>query len=732
MPATSEPEVNIALGEVLRDLRPGSWTVRTEPIGAISGSGKRPDIIVEDASGWPVAVEAEWDPAATVDDDAFLRIGLELSSGGLAIETAIPVIYPLDLDGLSGEPLRDAIRAAENLQFALYTHRPNEPAERLPSSGYIRGNVRDLAMLIQRAATPVARVDALADELERGVDDAAGQFTKANPFGGPAGRALTGIIGQIDDPAGQSRRMAMTIITNALIFHSALASAGFTVRNDDHDRGVMAPRTFRHGGHFSPTDISDEWDRILERNYYPIFWSAREMLATMPAMVAASVLDRLWRTSERLIAGGVTRSHDLTGVIFQRLIADRKFLATFYTRPATAALLAGIALPPKQAPGGADWGDADTLASMQIGDFACGTGTLLSAAYQRISLLHELHGGDPEELHGPMMQHGLVGLDVLTSAVHLTATMLAGSHPATPFEGECLLTMPYGPQADGSVAIGALSLLSDEPQLALLGAAAKTAGGRSPREVRDLVGRVGHERFDLAIMNPPFTRPTALEGEKQIEANIAFAAFGTTREQQDRMNSQLKQLRGSNPISSGYAGLASDFLDLAMRKIRLGGTIAFVLPQSALVGKAWERVRNQIAKRFGRIVIVTIAGATGQASSFSADTGMAECLLIASGALYNPATPQPRNPATPQPRELRASCSARDLHPQSRRNCWPIKSTSRSKQGPCVLSKRGAVPRCCDSEHLSMAKWSMPRWRTMVDGRSPASWTSRMPRQPIS
>ena len=45
-----------------------------------------------------------------------------------------------------------------------------------------------------------------------------------------------------------------------------------------------------------------------------------------------------------------------------------------------------------------------------------------------------------------MMRHGLVGLDVLNIAVHLTAAMLAGTHPDTPFDGECLLTMPFGEQ----------------------------------------------------------------------------------------------------------------------------------------------------------------------------------------------------------------------------------------------------------------------------------------------
>ena len=150
-------------------------------------------------------------------------------------------------------------------------------------------------------------------------------------------------------------------------------------------------------------------------NYWPIFWSAKEILHLMSAGTAHAVLDWLWQTGQKLVAGGVTRSHDLTGIVFQRLIADRKFLATYYTRPEAAALLASLALPADKPLGEADWGDGETLASAQIGDFACGTGTLLSTAYQRMSLLHELHGGDSRKLHGPMMRHGLVGLTCSTS-----------------------------------------------------------------------------------------------------------------------------------------------------------------------------------------------------------------------------------------------------------------------------------------------------------------------------
>ena len=629
--ATHEHTLNVALGEVLGRLRK-SWTTRAERTGNVLVEGGRPDILIEEASGWPVVIEAERSSHASAENDAKDRLGKTVARTGRQIETAIALVYPSDIHTLDGAALRDAIDGTQDLEYALYTHRLGDSPDRLPSAGWIRGGVRDLAMLVHRAAVPPPRIEALATELENGVRIAAEHLTRRHAFGSELGEHIAGILGQSDDRDGQTRRMAMTVIANALVFHESLAEAEFQVPEVEGGptRAVRRVESFRSQGIFAPGDLCDEWERILSVNYWPIFWSAREMLSLMPTATANDVLDWLWRTCQKLVAGGVTRSHDLTGTVFQSLIADRQFLATYYTRPEAAALLAALALPADRPPGGAEWADGDTLASVQIGDFACGTGTLLSTAYQRMSLLHELHGGDPRKLHGPMMKHGLVGLDVLNIAVHLTAAMLAGSHPDTPFDGECLLTMPYGEQRDGNVAIGSLDLLAETVQQSLIDTAvAVSAGGREPGEVRDMVTRIGHAKFDLTIMNPPFRRPTGMEGDTRGTGNPAFAAFNTSKPVQKRMQFSLSKLRGGTPIGTGNAGLAADFLDLALRKTRDDGTIALVLPLSAASGNEWNEARKTIAADWQDITVVTIAGVGSYDSSFSADTGMAECLLIA-------------------------------------------------------------------------------------------------------
>ena len=629
--ATHEHTLNVALGEVLGNLR-RSWRTRTERTGTVLIEGGRPDILIEEASGWPVVIEAERDNHPSAENDAKARLGRTVANTGRQIETAIALVYPPELHVLDGSALRDAISRTDGLEYALYTRHSDEVYERLPQQGWVRGDVRDLARLVHRAAIPSPRLEALATDLENGVRHAAAEFTRRHAYGSDLGMQIADILGQSDDDEGQTRRMAMTVIANSLVFHESLSEAAFQVpENEGVPRSSVRPvEFFRPNGLFSHGELCLEWERILSVNYWPIFWSAKEMLRLMPTATAHAVLDWLWQTGQRLVAGGVTRSHDLTGNVFQRLIADRKFLATYYTRPEAAALLAALALPDNRPPGGADWGDGETLASVQIGDFACGTGTLLSTAYQRMSLLHELHGGNPRELHGPMMRHGLVGLDVLNVAVHLTAAMLAGSHPDTPFDGECLLTMPYGDQGNDYVAIGSLDLLAETVQQSLMDTAvAVSAGGRAPEEIRDLMSRVGHSKFDLVIMNPPFTRSTGIEGDSRGKGNPAFAALGTDRPTQVRMQSSLSNLRGRAPIGTGNSGLAADFLDLALRKARTDGVIALVLPLSSVSGQEWMEARDLLVRSCRDIMVVTIAGWRSNDSSFSADTDMAECLLIA-------------------------------------------------------------------------------------------------------
>ncbi|MGP8233093.1 MAG: hypothetical protein ACLQL2_10575, partial [Methylovirgula sp.] len=111
-------------------------------------------------------------------------------------------------------------------------------------------------------------------------------------------------------------------------------------------------------------------------------------MEAVPTGQSKVLVEKLAETADQLVENQLMRSHDLTGAVFQKLISDRKFLAAYYTTPASAALMAGLVLPESKPPPGGAWGLDSSLTSLRIADFACGTGTLLSTIYQRIGQIH--------------------------------------------------------------------------------------------------------------------------------------------------------------------------------------------------------------------------------------------------------------------------------------------------------------------------------------------------------
>ena len=93
------------------------------------------------------------------------------------------------------------------------------------------------------------------------------------------------------------------------------------------------------------------------------------------------------------------------------------------------------------------------------------------------------------------------------------------------------------------------------------------------------------------------------------------------------MGKRLRQMT-RNSAYHGNAGIASAFASLAHRKLKAGGVLALVLPLTAAVGLSWYKFREMLARNYTDISILSIAG-NGRDMSFSSDTGMGECLVIA-------------------------------------------------------------------------------------------------------
>ena len=326
-------------------------------------------------------------------------------------------------------------------------------------------------------------------------------------------------------------------------------------------------------------------------------------------------------------ATGVDNAHDLTGRVFQRLIADRKYLATFYTLPASAALLARLAVAKMD---GVDWSSAAAVGRLRVADFACGTGALLSAVYEQMAARHERAGGDAQALHKAMMEEVLYGCDVMPSAVHITGSTLSGMEPSVLFNESRLYTMPYGRMTDGSVSIGSLELLRSSSVRTLFNTSdpALRTGSAGEETAAQVIADIPDEGYDLVIMNPPFTRNVTREGEYAGTVAAAFAAFGASQADQRAMAKRMEMLK-KDTCYHGNAGMASAFAALADKKLKPGGVLALVLPLSCTSGLSWQDFRGMIAQGYTNLTVLTIVADKNDGLSFSADTGMGECLVIA-------------------------------------------------------------------------------------------------------
>ncbi len=611
MPRHTEPSANNALGSLLQGML-GKAMVRSENTQIIEyHPGLRPDIVITAAGRSPVVVESEYLPAATVEEEARSRLGLRVTGGGL-IEAAIALRYPTDVG--DADDLPAAITAAA-LDYCVFTME-GEKTVRFPQSGWLHGSAADLADLARLVSVPQNAVDAASNYLQEGINDAANILEELDRMRPAASGEIARLLGMENVP--QTRRMACAIIANAMVFHGRIAGM--------HD-GIKPLNLVCGDGVANPQDETlAAWTAILAINYYPIFAIGRDILSQLPAEFALPVLRRLRRTAESVNGTGVDNAHDLTGRVFQRLISDRKYLATFYTLPASAALLARLAMAQME---GVDWGDADAIGKLRIGDFACGTGALLSAVYEQIAARHESAGGHPEAIHPAMMEEVLYGCDVMPSAIHITGSTLSGIQPNIGFGNSRLYTMPYGRQSDGSVKIGSLELLQSSQAMTLFNTSdpALRTGSVGEETAAQVNVDVPDEGFDLVIMNPPFTRATNHEGAHANVVNPAFAAFNASKADMDDMGSRLNQL-GSKTCYHGNAGIASAFVALAHRKLKPGGVIALVLPMSAAAGLSWQGFRGMLGNSYAELTVLSIA-ADGKDMSFSSDTGMAECLVIA-------------------------------------------------------------------------------------------------------
>ncbi len=583
-------------------------------------AGRRRMDIVADVEGLRVVLEAEtgFHRKAQAIKDADARLRQRLAT------VVFAVCYP---EGVTEDNLADAT--------LTWTVRVKAGE---PSGEWSVGDVSQLAQAVQQAPRSLSGADIAAQMLSDELDAVVQRL--ATPVRQELAKALDLPATRPDGREQGDRyivaaKRGMLVVATATLFHHRLQGHLPTQRPDGYDGDWPPPSAIVCAEQESVINaFRESWRGILAVDYRPVFETGRAALAALSAdpdtgQAVRSLAEVVAQVSERVTG----LRHDLLGRIFHRVLDTARYDGSFYTSTAAAVLLASLALRE----GDVDWADANAVSKLRICDPACGTGTLLMAAAERIRDLRNHAGSsdpDDEEALGLMLVEDVLwGYDVNLTATHMAASTVGMLSPSTRFNRMNVHRALLG-VFDGQPYLGSLDFLSGQARLAAW-----------PTTTRQVDSEQGTSEppppMDLVIMNPPFTRDS-----------LRHDQFSRAEEQ--AIKRREKAVMEGQPYreAARLSGSANAFMVLGDQILREdGGTLAVVLPTVMATNPAASQTRRYLAQRFHIDTIVS--SHDPDRIFFSENTSIGEILLVC--RRWSAEGPKPatrvinlaRNPATP-------------------------------------------------------------------------------------
>lgn len=370
-------------------------------------------------------------------------------------------------------------------------------------------------------------------------------------------------------------RIAVFILFDALVFHEALSGAQPIIKS------------LRRASHPYQRFLENEWAEILRIDYEPVFQIAKEILTDFPSSPETEkILKEIMDVAIDAISSGILLKHDFMGRIYHKLLlrTTGEYYATYYTSIPAAWLLANLIFKTPKI----GW-NFDDPSKLKVIDPACGSGTLLSAAYMAIKDMHILSRPtnlDLLTLHRAFIENILHGWDILDYASHLTLTTLALHNYRATFSESNIYTLPAGIGRSRKIHLGSLDHLW--PQGNLVG-----RGFVDPTVRKNMDGEkevhITPPDIDVVIMNPPFSR----------SANPKVK-FGYSEDDiKKAMDNELKKLTKSLGMEGiGQAGLGAYFILLGDKLLHAGGRMGIVIPRAILSGVSWGKIREVLSRGY--------------------------------------------------------------------------------------------------------------------------------------
>ena len=545
-----------------------------------------------------IAVEAEHGQTAAKQaeaiGDADRRLEQRLADG------AVAVCYPdaTDQESLPNAQFLWAVRDA-----------PGVPPQ------WTAGNLEQLVSVIRLTPAQLGNPDYAAAALSSSLDEAVRRLSDtqkrllAQTLDLPAARG-----GRDGTRWNQAAKRALLVIATAVMFHSRLDSHLAGMR-PDMDARSSPPQPFVAPwppamAHLclEATDpigaFRDAWNLILALDYKPIFETGRAAVQACPPDPAfAGAIRDTARAALAVVQNIAGLRHDLLGRIFHTVLDTARYDGSFYTTTPAATLLAALSITDDMCA----WQNPEAIARLRITDPACGTGTLLMAAAERIRELAPQADVDADTARA-LIEQVFTGYDVNLTATHMAATTLGLLSPTTQFRHMKIGRVLLGVDDSGKTHLGSLEFLGNQqPRIMPWPNAAQLV---AQVDTGDEIAVI--EPADLVIMNPPFTRDSLRHDQ-------------FSREEERKIRAREKELFAAYP--NYMAGNSGAFLVLADYITKPDtGAIAAVLPLTGATDKSGHRIRKYLGQRYHIEFIVT-SHDPGRIY-FSENTNIGEMLLI--------------------------------------------------------------------------------------------------------
>ena len=576
IPRATEDTITTLLRDELQKL---GVAAEFTPIINTPGGPRKPDLLCSNAGLYPIEAKfSERDlimAIAKVQNDYLKHYKVLGIKGGFAILYPEQLSQPMPVDVVKD--------LAFKLKFKLISMFP--PEDSRPFKVY-EGPLFEIAKILsEHIFTPPKFVEPSIDYIIDSLRESAKyilnglrHLTDAQLEGFFGGEDVFKNILQYEEgkyPIEELKLAAAYLLINQLLFYHVLSKLRTEFLEIDPDNIK------------EPSDLNKYFRKVLDVNYRMVF--SYDVASLIPPKFLGEV-----KTIINVINGlGAQKvGGDLLGTIFHDLIPfeTRKNVAAFYTNVLAAELLAFLSI---------DRGDA------KVADFAVGSGGLLVAAYRRKGAL--LREPFSQEVHRRFVEEELLGIDVMPFAANVAACHLAIQAPQY-FTDKVNIAIWDSTDLRPGMRIPSVA----ELKMVLTGQSFLDTYVAPKKEAKGVVSlgkkrpeEVSLERYDVVIMNPPFTRQERIPEEYK---RILF----------ERFSDYEKYLHGQ----LGYYGY---FILLSDRFLKEDGRMALVLPATVLRVKSCEGIRKLWAEKYHVEYIIT----TWHRSAFSESVRFREILLVA-------------------------------------------------------------------------------------------------------